>query len=435
MNALLATLCFAAAPQDLHAVAQQAFDERHVAGMVVAVEKDGQLLLSEGFGFADVERRVKAAPGTVFHYDSITKQITAAALLKLAEQGKVKLDDDVHKYVPLGDATPVPLRALLNHTSGLVSFDTLPEFVKHEREDVTPAQLLAMLEGQPRYFKPGESFRYTNTGFWLAGQVIEKASGVSYSEYVRTNLFAPLRKKEPQGPVTAGAAGATPAQGYLSKGNGFVKAPALSWVPVSSAGAVTGTAGDLLLFEAGLDTLLSKDDLAAMRAPTKVRGMPAVDYGLGTRLGQLEHHKMTGHTGSGGGYTTAALRFPDEKLTVVVLMNTEGGSASMVATALARAALDLGPMKQPADVPLTAMAANWPGTYTSEEVRVEVTLNEGRVFATPAGAPGPLPMIHLGDDVFAFGPGRTVRFVGGVKGAAATVYADGLMVDYARRGN
>lgn len=433
MTALLATLCLAAAP-DLHAVAQQAFDERHVAGMVVAVEKDGQLLLSEGFGLADVERKVKAAPDTIFHFDSITKQITAAAMLKLAEQGKVKLDDDVHKYVPLADATPVPLRALLNHTSGLVSFDSLPAFVKRENEPVTPPELLKMLEGQPRHFKPGESFRYTNTGFWLAGQVIEKASGVSYAEYVRTNVFAPLRTKGSHGAVNAAEAGPATAQGYLSKGNGFVRAPALSWVPVSSAGAITGSANDLVMFESGLDTLLRPEAWAEMRAPTRVRGLPAVDYGLGTRLGQLEHHRMIGHTGSGGGFTTAALRFPDERLTVVVLMNTEGGSASMVATALARAALGLGPMKQPADVPLTPQAAYWPGTYTSEEVRVEVTLNDGRLFATPAGAPGPLPMIHLGDDVFAFGPGRTVRFVGGVKAAAATVYADGLMVDYARKG-
>jgi CubicO group peptidase (beta-lactamase class C family) len=152
----------------IDALARHLADHTH-AGLSVLVARGDAILLSRGYGLANVEHAATASPDTIYHIDSITKHVTAVALLQLAQAGKLSLDDALSRYLPeLPQAAGVRLRMLLNHTSGIASFSSTPGWAPREREDWTPARLLAFLKPLPRDFSPGTAWRYNNSGFYLA---------------------------------------------------------------------------------------------------------------------------------------------------------------------------------------------------------------------------------------------------------------------------
>src|SRR6266566_130693 len=175
------------------AIAKQMLS-RHTAGVSVAVARDGRVILARGYGMANVEHSVAVTPETVFHIASISKNILAAVVLRLADEGRLRLDDDVTKYVPEAPThgRRVTVRQLLNHTSGIYSFTSLPEAENNERLELTHEQVLGLIKDKPLDFEPGSAWRYDNSAFYLAGMVVERVTHQKYGEYVREYLFKPL---------------------------------------------------------------------------------------------------------------------------------------------------------------------------------------------------------------------------------------------------
>ena len=162
-------------------------------GVAVLVARDGRILFQGGYGLADVEGKTPITPETKFRIGSVTKQFTAAAILRLAEEGKLALTDSLAKYFPeLPNAQKITLRHLLTHTSGLHGYTEKPGFHAGVTKPITPANLIASLRADPPDFPPGTNFRYSNSGYFVLGEIVAKVSGQSLADYLRIAFFEPL---------------------------------------------------------------------------------------------------------------------------------------------------------------------------------------------------------------------------------------------------
>jgi D-alanyl-D-alanine carboxypeptidase len=415
------------------AVAKQLLSH-HTAGVSIAVAREGRLILARGYGMANVEHSVAVTPETIFHIASISKNILAAVVLQLVDEGKLRLDDDVTKYVPEAPTGGhhVTVRQLLNHTSGIYSFTSLPDAANNERLDLTHEQVLGLIKDKPFDFEPGTRWRYDNSAFYLAGMVVERVTKQEYGAYVREHVFKPLGMSSVS---LCYARMVVPhlASGYEVDGGALVNAAFMTWKLPFAGGAVCATASDLLKWEAALDSgrLLTPSSLALMRTPTTLADGTKIDYGLGTRLGSLDGHRVLGHTGGGGGYRTVLASFPDDHLTVAVLINTDDGSAPPAAMAadIVRAALGL---KKNAllDLPVPgAELAALSGKYDSDEGIVEIFPRDGKVhFRIPESQTEGV-LRRQAENVYAIDDNTEVHFVkSGSRAEWTTSYIGGLFL-------
>ena len=229
-------------------------------GAAVLVARDGAIVFQKGYGFAQAESRVPVTMDTRFRIGSITKQFTSAAILKLAEEGKLGVDDHLSKFIPdwpRGDE--VTLRHLLTHTSGIHNYTAKPGFYEHVTEPISLADLVASFKNDPYDFDPGEKYSYCNSGYVLLGYILEKVTGQSYESYLKKTFFDPLGMKN-TGVYHAGMSPTGEAFGY-SYTNGAVRR-AVNWdmSKVATAGELYSTAHDLYLWnEALFNHRLSSD--------------------------------------------------------------------------------------------------------------------------------------------------------------------------------
>jgi CubicO group peptidase (beta-lactamase class C family) len=418
------------------AVAKQLLS-RHTAGVSVAVARDGRVILARGYGMANLEHSVAVTPETVFHIASISKNILAAVILQLVDEGKLQLEDDVTKYVPeaptLGNH--VTVRQLLNHTSGIYSFTSLPDAADNERLELTHEQVLGLIKDKPFEFEPGSRWRYDNSAFYIAGMVVERVTKQEYGEYVREHVFKPLGMSSAS---LCYARMVVPhlASGYEVESGALVNAAFMSWKLPFAAGAICATATDLLKWEAALDTgrVLTGSSVALMRTPTTLADGTKIDYGLGTRLGSLDGHRMLGHTGGGGGFRTVLESFPDDHLTIVILMNMgDAGSPSPVALApeIARAALGFAKKSTALDLPVpNAELAALSGKYDSDEGPVEIFAHDGKLHFRIPGNKTEGVLRRQAENVYAIDDNTEARFVmSGDRAKWSMVYIGGLMLD------
>jgi D-alanyl-D-alanine carboxypeptidase len=423
------------------AVAKQMLS-RHTAGVSVAVARDGRVILARGYGMAKLEHSVAVTPETVFHIASISKNILAAVVLQLVDEGKLRLDDDVTKYVPEAptQGRQVTVRQLLNHTSGIYSFTSLPNAADNERLELTHEQVLGLIKDRPFDFEPGTRWRYDNSAFYLAGMVVERVTKQEYGAYVREHVFKPLGMSSAS---LCYARMVVPhlASGYEVDGGALVNAAFVSWKLPFAAGAVCATATDLAKWQAALDSgrVLTASSLALMRTPTTLADGTKIDYGLGTRLGSLDGHRVLGHSGGGGGFRVLLESFPDDHLTIVILMNMgDAASPSPVAVApeIARAALGL---KKNAllDLPVPdAELAALSGKYDSDEGPVEIFARDGKLHYRIPGSQIEGVVRRQAENVYAIDENTEAHFlVSGGRAAWTMVYIGGLLMDAKYRVN
>lgn len=178
------------APQ-VDTIAKQAL-ARPTAGLSIALARDGKLIFARGYGMANLEHSVPVTPETVFHLCSISKNIESAVLLQLVQSGKVRLEDDVKKYLPEAPTHghKITVKQLLNHTSGIFSFTSLPDASENERRDLTHEQVLDLIRHKPPDFKPGTSWRYDNTAFYMAGMVLRKSPARNMARMCASIFFS-----------------------------------------------------------------------------------------------------------------------------------------------------------------------------------------------------------------------------------------------------
>jgi len=416
---------------------------RPVAGISVAVARDGQVVIARGYGMANLEHSVAVTPETVFHIASISKNILAAVVLELVDEGKLQLDDDVTKYVPEAptQGRHVTVRQLLSHTSGIYSFTSLPNAADNERLELTHDQVLGLIKDRPLDFEPGTRWRYDNSAFYLAGMVVERVTKQEYGAYVREHVFKPLGMSSAS---LCDARIVVPhlASGYEVDGGALVNAAFMTWKLPFAAGAVCATASDLLKWEAALDTgrVLTPSSLALMRTPTTLADGMKIDYGLGTRLGSLDGHRVLGHTGSGGGFRNVFESFPDDHLTIVILMNLgDAGSPPPVAIAaeIARAALGLAKKNTLLDLPVPgAELAALSGKYDSDEGPVEIFARDGKLHFRIPGRQIEGVLRRQAENVYAINENTEAHFVmSGGHARWSMLYIGGLLLDAKYRVN
>jgi CubicO group peptidase (beta-lactamase class C family) len=298
----------------------------------VLVAKGDQVLLSKGYGLANLEWDVPNSPATKFRLGSITKQFTAVSILLLQERGQLNVDDPVKKYMADAPAAwdKVTIYHLLTHTSGIPSFTGFPDYAKLEPFATTPAELVARFRDKPLEFAPGEKWSYSNSGYVLLGYLIEKITGGSYEKFVRENIFAPLGMKD-SGYDSNSAIVPRRAAGYAPGKDGPENAGFVHMSVPFSAGGLYSTSEDLLRWEQGLfgGKLLKAASLEKMTAPFKD------NYACGLFVATANGRKAIQHGGGIEGFNTQLAYYPDDKLTVVVLGNVNGTAPDEIAGKLA----------------------------------------------------------------------------------------------------
>ena len=297
-------------------------------GGEVLVARNGRIIFEKGYGYAQVESRTPFTADTRFRIGSITKQFTSAAIFKLAEAGKLGLDDPLAKYIPdwpRGDE--VTLRQLLTHTSGIHDFTAKPGFYEHVSEPISSAALIASFKNDPYDFNPGEKYSYCNSGYVLLGHIVEQVSGEAYGEYLRKTFFKPLGMKN-TGVYRAGMPPPSEAFGYSYTTNTLVRAVNWDMSQVSTAGELYSTAHDLFLWNEAIfnHRVLSAASLQTaftigvlkLDDPTHPE---SVGYACGWTRDWLNGAREISHGGELWGFGSYLLRLPDYHLTVVVLLN------------------------------------------------------------------------------------------------------------------
>lgn len=313
--------------------------DEHVPGIAIAVIKDGKVIRRQGYGFADLEHKARVTPDTPYQIASVTKQFTATAIMMLVEDGKLKLDDKISQHLT---ALPtawneVTIRQLLNHTSGIKSYTNMPDFGKVARTDFSHQEILNMVAKEPLEFAPGAGWNYNNTGYFLLGMTIEKISGKPYGEFLAERIFKPLGMNRTQVNdlqiVVPGRA-----RGYTWDGTAIRNGEYVSPTQPYAAGALISTIDDMTKWEAALASgkLLTRPSWDQMWTTTRLTTGKTEGYGFGWSLGELNGHKLIEHSGGIPGFSTDIARFADDRVTVIVLCNSDRVSAASVANGIAR---------------------------------------------------------------------------------------------------
>jgi CubicO group peptidase (beta-lactamase class C family) len=392
--------------EDLAGRLDRIFAEAYPAmgpGAAVIVVQDGKPVLRKGYGLANVELSVAIAPEMVFRIGSVTKQFTAAAILKLAEAGKLSLSDEIGRFLPdyPTRGKRITVEQLLNHTSGIKSLTGMPSWPSHTREDWTPGQLIAFFQNEPLDFEPGTGWKYNNSGYILLGAIIEKVSGKKYEDFLAEAIFRPLGMERTRyggdRPIIAGRV-----EGYQRTPAGIVNAPYLSMTLPFSAGALVSTVDDLARWQAALDGdgFLSADSRRRMWTAVTLPDGTATRYGFGWGIWSYEGHAVVEHGGSINGFVSANMRWPDDRVYVAVLSNATGPGRDPRMLALRAASIVAGiPADDRKAVTLPpAMLELYAGAYTDSDgdnwlvrrkgnhLEVEAGPSSSEVFASPACA-------------------------------------------------
>jgi CubicO group peptidase (beta-lactamase class C family) len=327
--------CFCAsaqAPVDrMDQIARSYSDNHQFMGSVLVAEGD-KVVFEKSYGSANLEWNISDDSLTKFRIGSMTKQFTAASILLLEERGKLSTDDYVKKYMPDAPAAwdKITIYNLLTHTSGIPSFTSFPDYHASEGTPTTPKALVDRFLNKPLEFQPGEKWNYSNSGYVLLGYLLEKISGQTYADFVTQNIFKPLGMKD-SGYDSNAAVILHRASGYTPSPDGPVNSGYVDMTIPFSAGALYSTTHDLLLWEQALygGKVLSAASLKKMTTPYKE------NYGCGLMITTAKGRLQYEHGGGIEGFNTDMSYYPDDKLTVIVLANLNGGAPGDIAGKLA----------------------------------------------------------------------------------------------------
>ncbi|MGO1540281.1 MAG: serine hydrolase domain-containing protein [Luteimonas sp.] len=310
-------------------VLETAYPDANAPGAAVLVARGDEVLFRDARGMASVELGVPLSADHVFRLGSITKQVAAAGVLKLVEEGKVSLDDPLSKFLPeYPDGDAISVRMLLDHTSGIRSYTSIPGVMDGPiQRDLSTGQLIDSFKDERADFAPGEEWSYNNSGYVLVGAVIEQASGQPWHAYLGQALFEPLDMAHTGYGDQAQVLIPGHVTGYTKGADGTVRARYLSMTQPHAAGALVSKVDDMLLWNRALhgDGLLQPSSHAAMVELVGKAGES--NYGFGIVVGELRGQTLYEHGGGIFGFSTHLMYLPDSELTVVVLQNTDSGTA------------------------------------------------------------------------------------------------------------
>ena len=360
-------------------------------GASVIVVKDGKVIHRKGYGMANLELGVPVEPDMVFRLGSITKQFTAVSILMLLEQGKLSLDDDLTKFLPdyPNKGQKITITHLLTHTSGIKPYTSLPEWLNMWRKDVPIDELIAVFKDKPMDFAPGERYAYNNSAYVLLGAIIEKASGQSYADFVEKNIFAPLGMTHSFYDNTARVFPRR-VNGYSKPKDEWLNAAYLSMTQPHAAGSLASSVDDMALWDAALytDKLVKQETLKRAWTSAKLNSGRLTGYGFGWSLNSYEGHPTIEHGGGINGFSTHAVRIPDDRVYVAILTNKDSGGPGPGRVAFRIAALASGkPFRDPTAITLTQEALDkYVGVYQFTDKAEAIIRREGdKLFITLPG--------------------------------------------------
>lgn len=381
-------------------LAQDLVDKTPAASVSVAVTWHGQPIVAKGYGLADVEAKTPATADTVYRIGSITKQFAAAAILQLAKDHKLSIDDDVTRYLSSYPTRGqhITLRNMLQHTSGIHDFEHGEWFTTHMGDRLPAVELVASFAAEPLDFPPGTKWAYSNSAYFLLGQIIEQASKQSFADYVRDHELE-----------AAGVTGVrycpddqtypNAAKGYSLEGANRTPARPVNMAYAFSAGAMCATASGLVAWSQALShgKVVSDDDWRAMITPGTLANGRKTRYGFGLFVGELGGHRMIFHSGGISGFVAWLAYFPDDDLHVAVTLNTEGPFAT-IGEDIARLVLNA-PKPAVVDLPIDPQEAKAAvGTYAILGVgTLVIEVDKDQLFLRAEGAPGHARMQRQAD--------------------------------------
>jgi D-alanyl-D-alanine carboxypeptidase len=312
------------------------FVRQRIPGLSIAVLRGDSVILERSYGYANAEDRTPATDSTAYQVGSISKQFTAAGILLLVQQAKLRLDDGVVRYLPEGSSVwrGVTIRHILTHTSGISdqSLDSLDW-----QKDYTENELVRLAAAHPLLFNPGASYSYSGTGYTLLGVIIGRVTGHFYGDFLHDTIFQPLEMRW-AGINSNSALARSRAVGYYYE-HGTLKRvgqPSSSMTATADRGLALSTR-DLVRWAKALNhgRPLTQGSLQASWAPVRLNNGWTYPYGLGWQLLQQRGYSRLGHTGARGGFRATFQRYPAFNLTVVVLTNLEEANPEGLAIGVA----------------------------------------------------------------------------------------------------
>lgn len=296
-----------------------------LAGLAVGIQY-GDEAYAQGYGMVDIESGEPVTETTVFKIASLTKSFTAAAILRLVEEGQLSLDDPISSFIPgtPAYAEAILVRQLLDHTSGL------PEWSVDAAQEALP-ETFSTAEAVDHYFntaqqlefEPGESWSYSNIGYFLLGAIIENVTGMRYGDYFMSSFFQPLEMHSTHDCATGSEELPT---GYHSRARGLETARSSSLRFLAAAGALCSNAGDLLKWLEALSSgkVIAPEMWEQMVTPTELPSGEITDYGLGFVVQQADLGMLIMHEGATAGFNSYFAYYPEHDLKIVLLTNTDG---------------------------------------------------------------------------------------------------------------
>ncbi len=311
-------------------------------GAAVVVIQDGKVVHQKGYGLANIEAKVPISTTTTFDLASVSKQFTAMAIMILAERGKLAYHDPLTRFFPEfpAYASKITVRHLLNHTSGLPDYMAVfrqrPAGISNEPTSREAITMLAQI-AEPR-FQPGEKYEYSNSGYVVLGQIVEKASDMSFPQFLKTNVFDPLGMSTTIVSDQIKAPSVNRAISYAPAGGGFRNADYTPLNRIYGDGNVNTSVEDMYKWDQALytDRLVKQSTLAEAFTPAKLNNGSLSDYGFGWRMENVNGLPVLSHGGSWAGFRTFISRYPSRRFSVIVLSNVgnfnPGSAAGRIAS-------------------------------------------------------------------------------------------------------
>jgi CubicO group peptidase (beta-lactamase class C family) len=331
-------------------------------GAGVLVLRNGEAIFRHAYGLSNLESKVAAAPATNYRLASMTKQFTATAILLLAEDGRLTLDDPVRKWLPTlpAAADGITIRHLLTHTSGLIDYEDV--MAAQTTRQLHDSDVLHLLETQNRsYFAPGTQYRYSNSGYSLLALIVGRASGSDFASFLRERIFTPLGMQNSVAFEEGISSVANRAYGYSYLNKSWTRTDQSLTSAVLGDGGIYSSIDDLAKWDAALydNRLLRSESLHSAFAPATKTDDPAVQYGFGWRI----TGESLWHSGETMGFRNVIVRFPSHRLTVIVLTNRDEPEPYFLALAIAKLYLPS------ADAVHAAKAASGPDSDAHPEAK------------------------------------------------------------------
>ena len=405
------------------------WDREDSPGCALAVVKDGHIVYERGYGMANLELGVPLSPESVFYIGSVSKQFVAMCIALLADRKVISLDDDIRKYVPeIPDyGTPITIRHLIHHMGGIRDYLELEDiagipFGFYHEQDV-----IDLISRQKELnFLPGEEHTYSNSGYFLLGVIVERASGHSLRKFADENIFKPLGMKNSRFHDDFQELIPNRAAGYYDAGKGSYRNFISTFDCVGSGGLFTSVE-DLFLWDQNFThhKVGGKDVMDLMHTQGVLNDGEKLEYAFGLNITEYRGLDIVEHGGSLGGYRAELLRFPEQRFSVIILSNL----SSFVPSRLACQVADLylvddfkeenpKPERRVVEKPATfdmpeRILLEYPGEFYSEEIQTgfQILVEDGKLYLRRDSGPN-LPMQAMEKDRFRV-RGWTVRFIRG----------------------